>query len=205
MYFLFLTYKVKCSTAALDITDWQNAHSMTLAIRAVVELFRLVRHKKELHREILAFSILHNDSSVRIYSHYPVINRKDTIYYHHLICNFVFTELDSKDKWAAYKFTKNVYNIWMLTHFKRICSVIDQVSPDINFEVSELQSSEASRLSQVFEDQSLSQLSNPDTTSLARNDDSQSNLAGSITLNTSLSHRTEQGAFKKPKQRRPGE
>src|SRR5436190_15372592 len=42
---------------------------------------------------------------------------------------------------------------------------------------SKLQSPEASRLSQVFEDQSLSQQSYPNTTSLAGNDDSQSNLA----------------------------
>jgi hypothetical protein len=66
----------------------------------------------------------------------------------------------------------------------------------------ELQSSETSGLLQVFEDQSLSQQSNPDLTSLAGKDDSQSSLAGSITPNTSLSHGTEQGAFKKPKKRR---
>jgi hypothetical protein len=84
---------------------------MTLAVRAIVELFRLVGRKKELHQEILAFSISYNDSLVRIYSHYLVINRKDTTYYRYLIRNFVFTELDGKDKWAAYKFTKNVYDI----------------------------------------------------------------------------------------------
>ena len=56
----------------------------------------------------------------------------------------------------------------MPTYFKRICSVIDELPPDINFEVSELQP-EASGLSKVFEDQSLSRQSNPDTTSLAEN------------------------------------
>jgi hypothetical protein len=50
-------------------------------------------------------------------------------------------------------------------------------------------------------DQSLSQQSNPDTTSAAGNDDNQSSLAGSITPNTSLSHGTNQGVFKKPKKR----
>jgi hypothetical protein len=87
----------------------------------------------------------------------------------------------------------------MPTHFKRICSVIDKLLPNINFEVSELQFSKASGLLQVFEDQSLS---NPDSTSLAGKGDSQSSLAGLITLNTSLFHGTEQGAFKKPKKRR---
>jgi hypothetical protein len=145
---------------------------MTLVVRAIIELFRLVGREKELYQEILAFSILYNNSLVRIYGHYPMINGKDTTYYYHLIHNFVFIELDGKDKWAAYKFTKNVYDIWMPTHFKRIYLVINQVPPDINFEVSKLQSLEASRLSQVLEDQSLSQLSNPNITSLARNDDS---------------------------------
>jgi hypothetical protein len=38
MYFPFLTCEVKCGAAALDIADRQNAHSMTLAVRAIVEL-----------------------------------------------------------------------------------------------------------------------------------------------------------------------
>jgi hypothetical protein len=202
MYFPFLTCEVKCGAAALDVADRQNAHSMTLAVRGVVELFRLVGREKELHREILAFSISHDDRTVRIYGHYPIINGKDTTYYRHPIHTFDFTALDGKEKWTAYKFTKNVYDKWMPSHFKRISSAIDELPPDLEFEVSELQ---GSGLSQVFENQSLPQQSNPDTTSLAENDDSQSSLAGSITPNTSLSHGTEQGAFKKPKRRRPGE
>jgi hypothetical protein len=201
MYFPFLTCEVKCGAAALDVADRQNAHSMTVAVRGVVDLFRLVKREKELHREILAFSISHDDRTVRIYGHYPVINGKDTAYYRHPIHEFSFTALDGKEKWTAYKFTKNVYDIWMPIYFKRICSVIDELPPDINFEVSELQS-EASGLSKVFEDQSLSQQSNPNTTSLAENDGNQPSLAGSITPNTSLSHGTDQGVFKKLKKRR---
>jgi hypothetical protein len=198
MYFPFLTCEVKCSAAALDIADRQNAHSMTMAVRGVVDFFRLVKREKELHWEILAFSISHNNSLVRIYSHYPVINGKDTTYYRHPIDKFDFTARDGKEKWTAYKFTKNVYEIWMLIHLKRIYSVIDELPADINFEVSELPSSKASGLSQVFDDQSLS-------ASLVGNDDDQSSLASSITPNTSLSHGTEQGVFKKPKKRRAAE
>ncbi|KAK4206103.1 hypothetical protein QBC37DRAFT_242996, partial [Rhypophila decipiens] len=45
MYFPFLTCEVKCGAAALDIADRQNAHSMTLAVRAIVELFRAVKRE----------------------------------------------------------------------------------------------------------------------------------------------------------------
>nr|KMM64139.1 hypothetical protein CPAG_00491 [Coccidioides posadasii RMSCC 3488] len=55
MYFPFLTCEVKCGAAALDVADRQNAHSMTLSVRAIVELFRLVKREQELHRQILAF------------------------------------------------------------------------------------------------------------------------------------------------------
>jgi hypothetical protein len=107
----------------------------------------------------------------------------------------------------AYGFTKNVYDIWMPMHFKRICLVIDELPNDINFEVSKLLASEASGLSQVFEDHSLSQASLPDITSEAGNDRSQLSLAGShdITPDTSLSQGIQRGAFKKPKKRRTAE
>ena len=67
MYFPFLTCEVKCGAAALDIADRQNAHSMTLAVRAIVELFQYVGREKELDREILAFSISHDHRAVKIY------------------------------------------------------------------------------------------------------------------------------------------
>lgn len=47
------------------------------------------------------------------------------------------TELDGGEKWTASKFTKNVYDIWMPTHFERICSVVDQLPSDLDFELSQ--------------------------------------------------------------------
>ncbi|KAK0612593.1 hypothetical protein B0T17DRAFT_593504 [Bombardia bombarda] len=131
MYFPFLTCEVECGAGQLSVADRQNAHSMTLAVRGVVELFRLVKREKELHREILAFSISHNDEMVKIYGHYPVIDGNKTTFYRHPIREFV---LESKEKWTAYTFTRNVYDTWMPTHLKRICSVIDELPPDLNFE-----------------------------------------------------------------------
>ncbi|KAK5260450.1 hypothetical protein LTR96_011902 [Exophiala xenobiotica] len=67
---------------------------MTLAVRGVVELFRLVKREQELHQEILAFSISHDNETVRIYGHYPVIEGKKTSFYRHTIRKFDFTEQD---------------------------------------------------------------------------------------------------------------
>ena len=113
---------------ALDTADRQNAHSMTFAVRGIAELFRLVKREKEVHREIVTFSISHDHISVRIYGHYPAICGDKTTFYRHPIYAFDFTTLSGKDKWTEYRFTKNVYEIWMPTHFKRICSIINKLS-----------------------------------------------------------------------------
>lgn len=123
MYFPFFTSEVKCGAAALDIADRQNAHSVTIAARGIVELYKAVKREKELNREILAFSISHDHRSVRIYGRYPVIDGQKTTYYRHPIREFSFTEMDGKEKWAAYKFTKNVYDVWMPIHLKCIAQL----------------------------------------------------------------------------------
>jgi len=113
MYFLFLTCEIKCGATALNVADRQNAHSMTIVVRALVDLFRSMKREKELDREILAFSISHDHTFVRIYGHYLVIEGDKTTFYRHSIHKFDFTALDGKEKWIAYEFIKNVYDTWM--------------------------------------------------------------------------------------------
>jgi hypothetical protein len=192
MYFPFLACEVKCGAAALDIADRQNAHSMTLAARAIVELFRLVKRENEVNRQILAFSVSHDHCSVRIYGYYPVINEEDTKYYRHPIHKFDFTALDGKDKWTAYRFTKNIYDTWMPDHFKRICSAIDQLPSELDFSVPPF--SEATGLSQKLDDHHLSQ--SLDSASLPAKQDSQASNRQGVTPDTSF---TEPGAAKRRK------
>ena len=89
---------------------------------------------------------------------------------------FSFTALDGKDKWTAYKFTKNVYDIWMPIHLKRICLAIDELPPDIDFELSQ-----SASFPQELESQS-SQQSIAESTSMLGEDDSQSSLVASRIL-----------------------
>ncbi|KAE8827577.1 hypothetical protein PTNB73_02802 [Pyrenophora teres f. teres] len=120
---------------AVGFKHWQSAHGMSLAVRAIVELFRLVKREEELHRQILVFSISHDHRSVRIYSHYPVINGKDTTFFRHPICAFDFTAMESKEKWTSYRFIRNVYDIWLPNRLDKIRSVIDDLPSDFDFEV----------------------------------------------------------------------
>jgi hypothetical protein len=56
---------------------------MTLALRAVIELFRLRGREGDLHRQVIAFSVSHDDRTVRIYGHYPVIEGKKVTFNRH--------------------------------------------------------------------------------------------------------------------------
>lgn len=134
MYFPFFTCEVKCGV--LDIADRENAHSMTVAVRAVVELYRAVKREEELDRKILAFSISHDHSQVRIYGHYAVIEGDKTSFYRHPIHAFSFAALDGRERWTAYKFTKNVYDHHSIKFHEMICSGIDDLPADLNFDLS---------------------------------------------------------------------
>jgi hypothetical protein len=168
-------------------------------VRGVVEMFRHVKREKEIDREILAFSVSHDHQNVRIYGHYPVIKEKDTEYYRHPIRAFSFTELDGKEKWTVYGFTKNVYDTWMPNFFRRLCSVIDELPSEYDFEVPPL--SEGTGLSQVFGGHHLSRSNTGPPSVLRGGDDSQASLPGpqDITPNTSVS---QPGPPKKPRKRR---
>lgn len=128
MYFPFFACEAKCGMGELDVADKQNAHSMTMAVRGIVELFKLVNREDELHRKILAFSISHDATIVRIHGHYALIKDRAAKFYRHPIHEFSFAAQNGKDKWTAYQFTKNVYFEFMPTLHALICSAIDQIS-----------------------------------------------------------------------------
>ena len=146
-------------------------------------------------------SISHDHRAVRIYSHYAVIEGKSQKYYRHPIREFSFTELDGKEKWMAYKFTKNVYEIWMPKHFKRICSATDAFPPGVSFDLSqqsELNFTERSGLSQDFGAQSLAPSSIGSSSAQAQDDDQSTVVeAPDISPNTSMNDANESGRFKR--------
>lgn len=155
MHFPFLTCEVKCGTTGLDIADRQNGHSMAVAVRGIVELFRLGKKESDLHGELLTFSISHDHRTVRLYGYYPIISGSKIDIYRHPIHTFDITTLDGKEKWTTYNFTVGVY-LYSLSLIKKIRSVIDDLPPDFsleNLQNSESQTSEHSGLSQQFGNQ----------------------------------------------------
>lgn len=136
IYFPFLTCEAKCGTMGLDIADQQNSHSMAVAVRDIVELFKLGKRESELYGELLTFSISHDHRTVRLYGYYPILDGRKIKIYRHPIHTFDITALDGKEKWTIYNFTLGIY-IYLLTLITKIRFVIDELPPDFNFKDSE--------------------------------------------------------------------
>lgn len=196
MLFPFLTCEVKSGTGVLEVADRQNAHGAAIAVKTVVQLFALVHRQEELHREILAFSVSHDNRTIRIYGHFPAIDGQRTTYHRHLIREFSFVEQRGKERWTAYKFTKGIYEKWMPTHLARISSAIDQIDLEVlGPQGSEQLSSSRSNLSQTLS-QSEERTSGTDTYSQPSSVEQQPD----VTPNTSLSHESKRPKRKRNKQ-----
>lgn len=139
MYFPFFACEAKCGIGDIDVADKQNAHCMSIAVRGIVKLLELTKCEEELHRKIIAFSISHNGKHVRIYGHYAVIKDGAAKFYRHSIKDFDFTSEKGKEKWPAYRFTKNIYLEFMPKLYKLICSAIDKL-PDTGYSLARLKS-----------------------------------------------------------------
>jgi hypothetical protein len=66
IHFPFLTCEVKYNTIRLNITDRQNAYSMTVIIKNIIKLFRGVEREQKLYRQILDFLYFYDHESLRI-------------------------------------------------------------------------------------------------------------------------------------------
>lgn len=133
MYFPFLTSEV---TRELDVADWQNAHSQAVSSRGLFELFRLVGRQKELHNTISGFSYSHTDVDVRIWAHLIVTNGDDLEFYREPIAKFCIQRTAQADnRWVGWTVTKNILDLWVADHLKRICSAIDMLPTGVDFEL----------------------------------------------------------------------
>ena len=134
MYFPFLSSETKSGTTGLDVADRQNLHTMTVSVRALVEIFRLTNREMELHRENLGFSFSHDHRTVRIYGHYPVIEGSKPKYYREPIRTLDFTMGHDGDEWISYNFARGIYDHSLIL-LEKICSVIDELPDGLSLDI----------------------------------------------------------------------
>jgi hypothetical protein len=131
-YLPFLTYQLGYGMRGMELADRQNLYSMKIALKGLIELFKLARLEVQINRQVLGFSIPCDLEPVRIWAHYPMIYQTSVRFFCHSIYHFSFTAGNGKERYTAFKFTKNVYNAWVPIHFKGICSALDALTSSLS-------------------------------------------------------------------------
>lgn len=125
MFFPFFTCEVKATGVGLEVANRQNISSGSVTINALITLYRAAGREKELDKKILAFSISHDDKTFEIYGHYASLETPEQRFYRYSIRRAYFAE--QEDRWTAYRFTRNVYDVFAPIHRKRVCDVLDSL------------------------------------------------------------------------------
>lgn len=129
LLFPFLVCEVESDNMGLNRADRQNIHSASIAVRAIIMLYREAFNQvapnrvSDLFGTILTFTITHDNDRVLIYGHYAVAasDRPDTLkFYRYPIALFSLSIRDCKDSNKPYNFVYNVYERFAPQHLKRI-------------------------------------------------------------------------------------
>lgn len=127
--FPFLMCEAQTGQNEIDKADLQNIHSGSIAVNAIITLYKTAFGKtdpsrvKELDGQILAFSVSHNNRQVNLYGHYAILDDtsvKKIKFCRYEIAIFSLTAQDGANKFKPYNFVLNVYNTFAPAHKKRI-------------------------------------------------------------------------------------
>jgi hypothetical protein len=137
MFLPFLMCEVKCGREGLDIADRQNMHSCSVAVRALLRIeqeadkYRQeIRKKAEsLSRQVLVFSISHDQQDARLYGHYAIVQGEKWTYYRYPIQKFDLTKKDSL--LAIHNFVRNILKSHLPEHVQRLKDALAAL-PDPN-------------------------------------------------------------------------
>ena len=125
MWFPFFMCEATASHENFVIADRQNMCSGSVAVNALVTLYRAAGREKELHRKLVAFSISHDTEIFKIYGHFASFEETEPLFYRYPIKRAFITE--RQERWTAYRFTRNLYDVFAPLHLERITSVLDSL------------------------------------------------------------------------------
>lgn len=131
--FPFLICEAKTGHEGIEEADRQNIHSASIAVRAIIELYKAafgtssVNRVNELYGKVLAFSVSHNERQVNLYGHYVVPSDDPAVglgFYRYEIDMFGFTLHEGAERLKSYNFILNVYEKFAPEHRNRIKNAI---------------------------------------------------------------------------------
>ena len=133
--FPFLVCEAKSGEEGLNKADRQNIHSSSIAVRAIIMLYREAfghgsDRVQQLYGEVLVFSVSHDNDRILIYGHFAVAepNHPEGLKYHRYpIAILSFNTRGGADMYKPYNFIMDVYEDFAPVHRKRIKDAVEQL------------------------------------------------------------------------------
>ena len=134
--FPFLMCEAKTGEEGLNKADRQNIHSASIAVRAIIVLYKeafgqTAPHRvDEIYGQVLVFTVSHDHDRVVLYGHFAVLAPDlpgKLKFYRHPIALFSLAIDDGVDRYKAYNFVCNVYEKFAPDHLKRIKGAVAQL------------------------------------------------------------------------------
>ncbi|RMD39789.1 hypothetical protein DV735_g5339, partial [Chaetothyriales sp. CBS 134920] len=130
MYYPFLVCEVKGSDRPIQEAERQAMHSASIAVRAIVQLYKKISATEEVDGKILVISVAHNSTQIKIFGHFASIEEKGTRFFRHRIYDANFAADFESDQWyKSYNVTRAVYDKFFPEHLKRIKSALTRLRP----------------------------------------------------------------------------
>lgn len=128
MYYPFLICEVKGSGRAIQEAERQSMHSASIAVRAVVQLYQNISAANEVDRKILAFSVAHNNTQVKIFGHFATVEEQKLTFFRCRVYTADFDTDFASDEWAKpYNIIRAIYDVFFPQHLARIKSALDRM------------------------------------------------------------------------------
>ncbi|MCJ1476747.1 hypothetical protein MMC13_005416 [Lambiella insularis] len=127
--FPFLVCEAKTGEKGINKADRQNIHSASIAVRAIIMLYREAfgttdpSRVHSLYGQVLVFTVSHDNDRVFLYSHFAVTDSSlpsGLKFYRHPIALYSLTTSGGADRLKAYNFVRNVYDRFAPAHRQRI-------------------------------------------------------------------------------------
>ncbi|KAI9830320.1 MAG: hypothetical protein M1826_004931 [Phylliscum demangeonii] len=124
--FPFLICEAKPGLSGMAKADFQNIHSGSIAVRAILELYKAAfgstdpNRVNQLYGQVLVFTVSHDNEMVKLYGHYAVLRNTKLEFYRYNFAVFSLVMDDGADRYKAYNFVRNVYEKFAPEHRVRI-------------------------------------------------------------------------------------
>jgi hypothetical protein len=92
-------------------------HSASIAVQAIVQLYRKISAIEEINRKILAFSVAYNNSEVKIFRHFASVGEESMKYFRHRVyVADVAADFASSEWCKSYNVIRAIYNKFFPAH-----------------------------------------------------------------------------------------